>query len=49
MEGLTPIFKYEGPYDKVKEDKDPLYQERKNEIKKALKNAYERDKRLYYG
>jgi hypothetical protein len=48
-EGITPLFKYDGLYGKIKEDKDPIYQERKNEIRKALNNSYERDKRLYYG
>jgi hypothetical protein len=48
MEGLTPLYTYGEPYSKI-EEKDPIYQERKNEIKKALKNSYERDKRLYYG
>jgi hypothetical protein len=48
-EGITPLFKYEGLYGKIKEEKDPIYQERKNEIRKALKNSYERDKQIYYG
>ena len=48
-EGITPLFKYEGIYGKIKEEKDPIYQERKNEIRKALKNSYERDKQIYYG
>lgn len=48
-EGLYPTYKFEGAQNNILEASDPLYQERKIAVRKALKNAYERDKIIYYG